>query len=115
MACGTEYGQVQLYDVRASSSVRRPTAYTTDNMLSHRITSMCQMGDSANILAVGDTIGDIHLLDIRKLSAGRYVSSARKSNKSGGEDIGLGRYVICHRCCLLIAGGIYHTFIQLPL
>jgi len=30
---------------------------------------MCQMGDSANILAVGDTISDIHLLDIRKLSA----------------------------------------------
>ena len=66
-------------------------AYTPDNMLSHRITSMCQMGDKANILAVGDTIGDIHLLDICKLSAGCYISSARKSNKSGGEDIGLGR------------------------
>jgi hypothetical protein len=52
---------------------------------------MRQMGDSANILAVGDTIGDIHLLDICKLSAGCYLSSARKSNKSGGEDIGLGR------------------------
>jgi len=91
MACGTAYGQVQLYDLLASSSVRRPMAYTTDNMLSHRITSMCQMGDSANILAVGDTIGDIHLLDIRKLSAGCYISSPRKSNKSGGEDIGLGR------------------------
>ena len=25
MACGTAYGHVQLYDVRASSSVRRPT------------------------------------------------------------------------------------------
>lgn len=90
MTCGTAYGQVQLYDVRASSSVRRPTAYTPDNMLSHRITSMCQMGDSTNILAVGDTIGDIHLLDIRKLSAGRYQSSARKS-KTGSEEIGFGR------------------------
>ena len=90
MACGTAYGHVQLYDVRASSSVRRPTAYTPDNMLSHRITSMCQMGDSANILAVGDTIGDIHLLDIRKLSAGRYTSSGG-SRKSASEDIGLGR------------------------
>jgi hypothetical protein len=94
MTCGTAYGQVQLYDVRASSSVRRPTSYTPDNMLSHRITSICQMGDNANILAVGDTIGDIHLLDIRKLSTGRYLSSGgskKSNNRSGGEDIGLGR------------------------
>ena len=87
MACGTACGQVQLYDVRSSSSVRRPSSYTPEGMLEHRITALCQLM-GGNVLAAGDAAGDVHLLDLRKLSTGRYLS-AKKSRS--GEETGLGR------------------------
>jgi len=87
MACGTACGQVQIYDVRSSSSVRRPSSYTPERMLEHRITALCQLM-GGNVLAAGDAAGDVHLLDLRKLSTGRYLS-AKKSRS--GEETGLGR------------------------
>jgi ribosome biogenesis protein NSA1 len=87
MACGTACGQVQIYDVRSPSSVRRPSSYTPERMLEHRITALCQLM-GGNVLAAGDAAGDVHLLDLRRLSTGRYLS-ARKSRS--GEEAGLGR------------------------
>ena len=87
MACGTACGQVQIYDVRSPSSVRRPSSYTPERMLEHRITALCQLM-GGNVLAAGDAAGDVHLLDLRRLSTGRYLS-AKKSRS--GEEAGLGR------------------------
>ena len=86
MACGTACGQVQIYDVRSSSTVRRPASYTPERMIEHRVTALCQLG--GNVLAAGDAVGDVHLLDLRKLSTGRYLT-AKKSRS--GEETGLGR------------------------
>lgn len=114
LAAGTAYKQVQIYDIRASSSSsstslasssRRPVLYTPEHLLSHRITTLCQMHDG-NTLAVGDTVGDVHLLDMRKMHSGkqRYGgrsgsgSSSSKSfssarHRSRKEEIGVGRLV----------------------
>jgi len=93
VATGTAYKQVQIYDVRVSATsagVRRPVLYTPEHLLTHRITSLCQL-PNGNTLAVGDSIGDIHLLDIRKMHSGKqYTKSNSKSSKEG---VGLGRLV----------------------
>jgi ribosome biogenesis protein NSA1 len=88
-ATGTAYKQVQIYDIRASSPTHRPVLYTPENLLPHRITTLCQLRDG-NTLAVGDAIGDCHLLDMRKMHSGKQYSSKFKHAK---EDIGLGRLV----------------------
>mmetsp|Transcript_40706 Transcript_40706/g.66820 ORF Transcript_40706/g.66820 Transcript_40706/m.66820 type:complete len:298 (+) Transcript_40706:103-996(+) len=92
LATGTAYKQVQIYDIRQSSSTvsrRRPVLYTPEKLLSHRITTLCQLPDG-NTLAVGDSSGDCHLLDMRKMHSGH---ANNKSNKKAKEEIGLGRLV----------------------
>lgn len=91
LATGTAYKQVQIYDIRTSSSTttRRPVLYTPEQLLSHRITTLCQLPDG-NTLAVGDSIGDCHLLDMRKMHSGKQFSAKFKNAK---EEIGLGRLV----------------------
>ena len=106
LATGSAYKQVQIYDIRVSSgggsgatSTRRPVLYTPDELLSHRITSICQLNNNGNTIAVGDTIGDVHLLDMRKMHSGkpshrsRYNTASSSSKHKAKEEIGLGRLV----------------------
>ncbi len=94
VATGTAYKQVQIYDVRISSSssasTRRPVLYTPEHLLTHRITTLCQL-PNGNTLAVGDTTGDCHLLDMRKFHSGKQFTA--KNIKRAKEEIGLGRLV----------------------
>ena len=106
LATGSAYKQVQIYDIRVSSgggsgaatSTRRPVLHTPDELLSHRITSICQLNNNGNTIAVGDTIGDVHLLDMRKMHSGKPSHRSRYNNNSSSkhkakEEIGLGRLV----------------------
>ena len=118
LATGTAYKQVQIYDIRTSSNTRRPALYTPENLFQHRITSLCQLHNSnynsnndntnntttadanisgGNILAIGDSIGDCHLIDMRKMRSGKQqYSSYHRNNKQqqhSKEDIMLGRLV----------------------
>ncbi len=82
MACGRARGQVQIYNVRSSSSVRRPASATPERMLCHRVTMLCQLGPGGglcggNVLAAGDAEGDVHLHNLRKLFAGWYATSGK--------------------------------------
>jgi len=93
LATGTAHKQVQIYDIRVSSSsiaVRRPVLYTPEHLLTHRITTLCQL-PNGNTLAVGDSIGDVHLLDMRKMHTGKQHSA--KNFKSKKDSVGLGRLV----------------------
>jgi len=92
LATGTAYQQVQIYDIRAH---RRPALYTPEGLPSHRATALCQLPDG-NTLAVGDSVGDCHLLDVRKLHSGKqYVGGggSRGRNRKSREEMGLGRLV----------------------
>lgn len=90
LATGTAYKQVQIYDIRTSSTTRRPVLYTPEgNLFEHRITSLCQLHDN-NTLAIGDSIGDCHLIDMRKMHSGKQYSARKQHAK---EEIGLGRLV----------------------
>ena len=97
LATGTAYKQVQIYDIRtsasssATTSTRRPVLYTPKHLLSHRITSVCQLSDG-NTLAIGDSIGDVHLLDMRKMHSGKSYTSTSNKRKAK-EEISLGRLV----------------------
>jgi hypothetical protein len=76
MACETVRGQVQIYDFWSSLSVRRPASATPEGMLCHCVTVLCQLGPGdglcgGNVLAAGDAVGVVHLLHLRKLSAGQ--------------------------------------------
>ena len=92
LATGSAYQQVQIYDIRVSSSggsggattsTRRPVLYTPDELLSHRITSICQLNNNnGNTIAVGDTIGDVHLLDMRKMHSGKPSHRSRYNNNN---------------------------------
>jgi hypothetical protein len=82
MACGTARGQVQIYDVRSSSSVHCPAFATPEGMLCHCMTVLCQLGPGGgscggDVLEAGDAVGDVHLLDLRKLSAGQYARAGK--------------------------------------
>ncbi|EED92681.1 hypothetical protein THAPSDRAFT_262018, partial [Thalassiosira pseudonana CCMP1335] len=75
LATGTAYKQIQIYDIRSSSSgnsnngvTRRPVLYTPDHLLTHRVTSLLQLPDG-NRLVVGDAIGDSR----EEISLGRLV------------------------------------------
>src|SRR6056300_770566 len=84
------YKQVQIYDIRTSATTRRPVLYTPEgNLFEHRITSLCQLHDN-NTLAIGDSIGDCHLIDMRKMHSGKQYSARKQHAK---EEIGLGRLV----------------------
>ncbi len=81
LALGTAYKQLQIYDVRANATQRRPILYTPEwdvnkeNLLDHRVTSLCQL--DGNRIAVGDTAGFITTLDLRKINnqRGRSISA----------------------------------------
>ena len=90
LATGTAYRQVQIYDVRQSSTTRRPVLYTPEGLklLEHRVTSLCQLPDSTT-LAVGDSAGDVNLLDLRMFHWGK----AFKKGRGHAEEIGRGRLV----------------------
>ncbi len=52
------------------------------------MTVLCQLGPGGgscggNVLAAGDAVGDVHLLDLRKLSAGRYARSGKSRSGEG--------------------------------
>jgi len=88
LAVGTAYKQVRLYDVRESTTRRRPIAYTPTEegcVLGHRITALCQTAEHQ--LCVGDSAGYIHSLDIRYM-LNNPTPSKRKDDKRGF----LGRY-----------------------
>lgn len=90
LATGTAYKQVQIYDIRTVATTRRPVLYTPEKLLSHRTTAICQLPDG-NTLAVGDSIGNCHLIDMRKMHYGN--ANANKLRKKSSEEIGLGRLV----------------------
>jgi len=81
LAIGTAYKQVQIYDVRANATQRRPIIYTPEwdrnkkNLLEHRVTSLCQI--DSNRLVVGDSAGFMNTLDLRKITNkhGRSLSA----------------------------------------
>ncbi len=61
MACWMGRGQVQIYNVRSSLSMRRPASTTPEGMLCHCMTALCQLGPGGgscrgNVLAVGDAM-----------------------------------------------------------
>ena len=89
LATGTAYKQVQIFDIRESSSTRRPVLYTPEGLFTHRITTICQL-QNTNTLAVGDSTGDCHLVDIRRMHSGKQFSARKQIAK---EEIGLGRLV----------------------
>jgi hypothetical protein len=93
LATGTAYKQVQIYDIRTSSTTRRPVLYTPEHLFTHRITSLCQLHNHTNnttLLAIGDSTGDCHLVDMRRMHSGKQYSARKQSAK---EEIGLGRLV----------------------
>ncbi|KAL7454729.1 hypothetical protein ACHAWC_006340 [Mediolabrus comicus] len=103
LATGTAYKQVQIYDIRTSSTTRRPVLYTPEgNLFEHRITSLCQLHDN-HTLAIGDSIGDCHLIDMRKMHSGKQYSARKQHAK---EEIGLGR--------LVGPGGSIRTLVRHP-
>lgn len=79
MVAGSAFKQVRLYDVRSSSTTRRPICYTPDGVLEHRVTALCQV--NSNELVVGDAAGYLYSLDIRQLG------------KSAKGSMNLGRFV----------------------
>ena len=99
LASGTAYKEVQVYDVRASSSTesaqgttRRPVLHTPENLLLHRVTSILQQRDT-NQLIVADAIGDCHILDMRKFHTGKQSSYQKLKSSHSSQEIGLGRLV----------------------
>lgn len=89
LATGTAYKQVQIYDIRSSSTTRRPVLYTPEGLLDHRATAVCQLPDG-NTLAVADATGDVHLLDLRNFHSGKQFTTRKQKAK---EEMGLGRLV----------------------
>lgn len=84
MAVGTAYKELRLYDVRESSTTRRPIARSTTEggPIEYRVTSLCQVSDYE--LAVGDAAGFIYSIDTRTLG---------KSNINNINSNNMGRYV----------------------
>ena len=102
LASGTAYKQVQIYDIRTSSSsstdsahnsiTRRPVLHTPENLLQHRVTSLLQLPNT-NHLVVADAIGDCHILDLRKFHSGKQCSYNKRKQTYAAQEIGLGRLV----------------------
>jgi ribosome biogenesis protein NSA1 len=84
MAVGTAYKELRLYDVRESSTTRRPIARSTTEggPIEYRVTSLCQVSDQE--VAVGDAAGYIYSIDMRTLG---------KSNVARIKSNNMGRYV----------------------
>ncbi|KAL3795517.1 hypothetical protein HJC23_009230 [Cyclotella cryptica] len=101
LATGTAYKQVQIYDVRSSSSAstdsaqgitRRPILHTPEHLLQHRVTSLLQLPNS-NHLLVADSVGDAHVLDMRKFHSGKQSSYKKQKQSHSCQEIGIGRLV----------------------
>ena len=84
MAVGTAYKELRLYDVRESSTTRRPIARSTTEggPIEYRVTSLCQFSDHE--VAVGDSAGYIYSIDMRTLG---------KSNIDRIKSSNMGRFV----------------------
>ena len=71
LAVGSAHKELRIYDIRAQ---RRPIAHTKEGVIENRVSSLCVLDDSGFHLAVGDSTGDIHNIDLRKMEAvGRFV------------------------------------------
>ena len=71
LAVGSAYKELRIYDVRVQ---RRPVAHTKEGIIENRVSSICALNDSGFNLAVGDSTGDVHNIDLRKMEAvGRFV------------------------------------------
>ena len=106
LAIGTAYKQLQIYDVRADATQRRPVLYTPEwdvnkeNLLEYRVTSLCQL--NSNRIAVGDAAGYITNLDLRKISNNRGRSVAANVGRFTGP-AGSVRQIVKHERLPIIA------------
>lgn len=105
LAIGTAYKQLQIYDIRTDATQRRPVLYTPewdstkDNLLEHRVTSLCQL--DSNRIVVGDSAGFMHTLDMRKFTKNNRSLSASVGRFSG--PAGSVRQIVKHETLPIIA------------
>ncbi len=62
--------------------MRRPPSVNPEGMLCHCVTVLCQLGlgdglCGGNVLVAGDAVGNVHLLNLHKLSTGWYATSGK--------------------------------------
>lgn len=106
LALGTAYKQLQIYDVRADATQRRPILYTPEwdmnkeNLLDHRVTSLCQL--DTNRIAVGDSAGFITALDLRKINNQKGRSLSANVGRFNGS-AGSVRQIVKHDSLPIIA------------
>jgi Nucleosome binding factor SPN, SPT16 subunit len=106
LAVGTAYKQLQIYDIRANATQRRPVLYTPEwdstknNVLEHRVTSLCQI--DFNSIAVGDSAGYIHALDLRMISNKHGRSFSANVGRFNGP-AGSVRQIVKHETLPIIA------------
>lgn len=106
LAVGTAYKQLQIYDIRANATQRRPVLYTPewdstkDNILEHRVTSLCQT--DCNNIVVGDSAGYIHSLDLRMISNKHGRSFSANVGRFNGP-AGSVRQIVKHQTLPIIA------------
>lgn len=78
LAVGTAHRQVRIYDIRDDSVQRRPFSVTpAKGFVEHRVTALCQMDPYS--IVVGDSSGDLHTIDVRKLEH-KYNASTQLSD-----------------------------------
>lgn len=106
LAIGTAYKQLQIYDIRSDATQRRPVLYTPEwdstkeNLLEHRVTSLCQL--DSNKIIVGDSAGFMHTLDLRKISNKHGRSTEANVGRFTGP-AGSVRQIIKHETLPIIA------------
>lgn len=106
LAIGTAHKQLQIYDVRADATQRRPVLYTPEwdvnkeNLLDYRVTSLCQL--NSNRIAVGDSAGYITNLDLRKITNQRGRSTSANVGRFTGP-AGSVKQIIKHERLNIIA------------
>lgn len=106
LAVGTAYKQLQIYDIRSDAKQRRPVLYTPewdstkDNILEHRVTSLCQI--DFNNIVVGDSAGYIHALDMRMISNKHGRSFSANVGRFNGP-AGSVRQIVKHETLPIIA------------
>jgi hypothetical protein len=73
LAVGTAHSEVRLYDIRQGAIQRRPIAVTPHGVIEGRVTSLAA---SLHKLLVGDCMGTLLALDVRKLLATKCTSGS---------------------------------------
>jgi hypothetical protein len=73
LAVGTAHSEVRLYDIRQGAIQRRPIAVTPHGVIEGRVTSLAA---SLHELLVGDCMGTLLALDVRKLLATKCTSGS---------------------------------------